>query len=108
MTLQRIFSSAGKYMKQVDMLGFEVAADDYVCGNYAANEVGVFRVLRLTEKMLVLVHYKADTGFQKGKPREHRRYATELIKLNDEQLEGLAVRIDLHEKELLIKRLARK
>lgn len=88
-------------MKQVDILGFDVAAGDYVCGNYGSNELGIFRVVKCTAKMLVLIHYKADTGFQRRKPRQHRRYAKDMIKLSSDQVKALEVKIDEHEKYLL-------
>jgi hypothetical protein len=94
-------------MKQVDILGFEIAADDYVCGNYGSNELGIFRVERLTEKMMILIHYKADTGFQRRKPRQHRRYARDMIKLSSDQVKALEVKIDEHEKSMLINTLKR-
>lgn len=70
-------------MAHQDMLGYEVSIGDFVCGPYN-NELGIFKVIDLTPKMIKVQHYKGKTA------RSIRAaYARDIIKLTDEQAKSI-------------------
>ena len=74
-------------MIHLDMLGYEVVLDDYVCGPYN-NVLGIFKVIDLTPKMLKVQHFKGKTY------RSIRAaYARDVIRLTDEQAKAIIYKV---------------
>ena len=65
--------------KPIDLFGQEINVDDYVIGGQS-NELAIYKVMRITPKMVRIVNIHAKTkSAKKGK----LRYAGELFKIEE-------------------------
>ena len=77
-------------MEHLDMFGAEICEDDYVAGIYGT-EFGVFKVNKCAPKTLTMRNVLAKS--KRGRERNHRRYAKDLIKLSELQEKAILVKI---------------
>ena len=68
----------------IDMVGAEIYEGDFVVGSYGnGSGIAIYIVVSIAPKTLSLRKYDVK------KPRQDRRYAKDLVKLNDEQTKNM-------------------